>query len=181
MLGAEQEAWFAAGMARASARWNVIAQQTLMAELDRGEGDKHAYWADGWDGYPVARKRLLDAVAASPTKDTLVLGGDVHSFWATDLKRDFADPKSSTVATEFVGGSITSQGPPANRLPPFLAKNPHIRAALSEVNGYGLVTLDRQKALVAFRALADVRDPKSGISSIQQFAVEAGKPGAVRA
>jgi alkaline phosphatase D len=180
MLGAEQEAWFASGMARASARWNVVAQQTLMAELDRGGGDKHRYWADGWDGYPLARQRLLDAAAASPTKDTLVLGGDVHSFWAADLKRDFADPKAPTVATEFVGGSITSQGPPGSALPPLLARNPHVLAAVSDVNGYGLVTLDRQKALVAFRTLRDVRDPGTGISTVQQFVVEAGKPGAVR-
>jgi len=178
MLGAEQEAWFASGMARASARWNLVAQQTLMAELDRGNGEKRAYWADGWDGYPTARRRLLDAVAASPTRNTLVLGGDVHSFWATDLKQDFADPKAPTVATEFVGGSITSQGPPGSRLPPLMARNPHIRAAVSDVNGYGLVTLDRQKAIVAFRTIGDVRDLKTGISTDRQFAVEAGRPGA---
>ena len=40
MLGAEQEAWFADGMRRASARWNLIAQQTLMAELDRGQDER---------------------------------------------------------------------------------------------------------------------------------------------
>jgi alkaline phosphatase D len=180
MLGAEQEAWFASGMKSASARWNVLAQQTLMAEIDRGPGERHVYWADGWDGYPMARQRLLDAVAASPTRDTLVLGGDVHSFWAADLKRDFAHPKAPTVATEFVGGSITSQGPSADRLKGYMAKNPHIRSALTQVNGYGLVVLDARKALVSFRTLADVRDPKSAITTAQRFAVEAGRPGAVR-
>jgi alkaline phosphatase D len=179
MLGAAQEAWFADGMRRASARWNVLAQQTLMAELDRGPGERHVYWADGWDGYPLARQRLLDAVAASPVKDTLVMGGDVHSFWAADLKRDFAHAGAPTVATEFVGGSITSQGPPAERVHAQMAKNPHIRAALSEVNGYGLVALDARKALVSFRTLADVRDPKSAITTARRFAVEAGRPGAV--
>jgi alkaline phosphatase D len=180
MLGAEQEAWFASGMGRASARWNVLAQQTLMAELDRGPGERHVYWADGWDGYPAARRRLIEAVAASPTKDALVLGGDVHSFWAADLKRDFADPKAPALATEFVGGSITSQGATADRLKALVAKNPHIRSALGEVNGYGLVALDAKKALVSFRTLADVRDPNSAITTAQHFAVEAGRPGAVR-
>ena len=180
MLGAEQEAWFASGMARASARWNLLAQQTLMAELDRGPGERHVYWADGWDGYPAARRRLLEAVAASPARDTLVLGGDVHSFWAADLKGDFADPPAPTVATEFVGGSITAQGPSADRLKGMAAKNPHIRSALGEVNGYGLVVLDARKALVSFRTLADVRDPKSEITTARRFAVEAGRPGAVR-
>jgi alkaline phosphatase D len=180
MLGVEQEAWFAQGMSRASARWNVIAQQTLMAELDRGKDGHHVYWADGWDGYPAARQRLLDAVAASPTKDTLVLGGDVHSFWAADLKRDFTQAKAPAIATEFVGGSITSQGPAADRLKTEMAKNPHIRSALSGVNGYGVVALDAKKAMVSFRALADVRDPQSSIRTAERFAVETGHPGVVR-
>jgi len=181
MLGAEQEAWFADSMRRASARWNVVAQETLMAELDRGPGEHHVYWADGWDGYPMARQRLLDAVAASPVKDTLVLGGDVHSFWAAELKRDFAQTTSPIVATEFVGGSITSQGPAADRMHGYLAKNPHIRAASSGVFGFGLVTLDSKKADVSFRTLADVRDPKSTIATHQRFVVEAGRPGVVPA
>jgi alkaline phosphatase D len=40
----------------------------------------------------------------------VVIGGDIHSFWVTDLKTDFRDPASPTVATEFVGTSVTSFG-----------------------------------------------------------------------
>ena len=172
MLGPEQEQWFASGMAKASTRWNLLAQQTLMAELDRGPGERHVYWADGWDGYPAGRQRLLNAVAASSVKDTLVMGGDVHSFWATDLKPDFADPKARTVATEFVGGSITSQGPTNERAQAALAKNPHIRFSLGGANGYGVVALDPKQALVSFRTVTDVRDPKAGITTAKRFAVE---------
>jgi len=179
MLGADQERWFADGMSEASARWNLVAQQTLMAELDRGPGERHVYWADGWDGYPIARRRLLDTVGASPAKDTLVLGGDVHSFWATDLKQDFADAKSHTVATEFVGGSITSQGPTNERARAALAKNPHIRYGLGGAHGYGVVALEAKQALVSFRTVTDVRDPRSAITTAKRFAVEAGRPGAV--
>ena len=181
MLGRDQEAWFAAGMRGASARWNVLAQQTLMAELDRGPGERHVYWADGWDGYPVARQRLLEAVATSPARETLVLGGDVHAFWATDLKADFAAARAPVVATEFVGGSITSQGPTNDRLQGFMAKNPHVRSALGEVNGYGVVALDAKKAVVSFRVLSDVRDPAAGLSTIRRFVVERGRPGATPA
>ena len=38
----------------------------------------------------------------------MFIGGDIHSFWATDLKADFDNPSSVTVSTEFVGTSITS-------------------------------------------------------------------------
>ncbi|HZQ00390.1 MAG TPA: alkaline phosphatase D family protein [Reyranella sp.] len=177
MLGLEQEAWFAAAMEGASARWNVIGQQTLMAELDRGRGERQIYWADGWDGYPMARQRLLDAVAASPVKDTLVLGGDVHSFWAADLRRDFARPELPAIATEFVGGSLTSQNPPASRLPEMLRKNPHIRYANSSTNGYGLVELGPKAASLSFRVVDSVKKPDARISTLVRFAVEAGRPG----
>jgi len=176
MLGAEQEAWFADGMRRASARWNVVAQQTLMAEVDRGKDGQHSYWADGWDGYPVARRRLLDAVASSPVRDTVVLGGDVHSFWAADLERDGA-----VVATEFVGGSITSQGPSENAVKARLSNNPHLCYGRTGVNGYGLVSLEPKSVQVAFRTVRSVKERESPIGTLTRFAVESGRPGVQRA
>ena len=178
MLGAEQEAWFADGMKRASTRWNIIAQQTLMTELDSGKNGSHRFWADGWDGYPMARQKLLDAVAASPVRNTLVLGGDVHSFWATDLKRDYADARAPVVATEFVGGSITSQTGNDKATQEVARKNPHVRYARSEVHGYGVVALEPKQATISFRAVKSVKEKNSPISTLQQFVVEAGQPGA---
>lgn len=180
MLGAEQEVWFANGMKRASARWNLLAQQTLMAETGVIKGGKRSFWADGWDGYPAARQKLLDAVAASPVRDTVVMGGDVHSFWATDLKQDFAEPGSRTVATEFVGGSVTSQGFTNAQLQPVLKEHPYIRYARGGSYGYGLITVEPKMATVVFRMLDNVRDPGSGISTPVRFAVEPGDPGAKR-
>jgi alkaline phosphatase D len=179
MLGTEQEAWFADGMKRASSRWNLIAQQTLMAELDEGKDGKHSFWADGWDGYPLARQRLLDAVAASPVKDTLVLGGDVHSFWATDLKRDFTQPAAPVVATEFVGGSLTSEAFPMEIIQPWLPNNPHMRYVKSGVFGYGVTQLEAKAATVSFRTVRSIKEQNSPISTLARFTVEAGKPGAI--
>ncbi len=177
MLGAKQEAWLASGLKQASARWNLLAQQTLMAEVDRGKDGTHTYWGDGWDGYPIARQKLLDAVAASPVRDTLVLGGDVHSFWAADLKRDFARPGSPVVATEFVGGSITAQGPSERAVKDRLAKNPHLRYGRTGANGYGMVALTPAAATVSFRVVKAVKEQDSGIETPVRFGVEAGRPG----
>jgi alkaline phosphatase D len=179
MLGAEQEAWLNDGLRRASTRWNLLAQQTLMAELNRDQPGKPAYWLDGWDGYASARQRLLDAVAASPVRNTLVLGGDVHSFWAADLKRDFQAPQSPTVANEFVGGSITSQGPPEARVQAAVNRTPYIRYGKSGRYGYAFVALDAKAAHVSFHAVDTVKSLQSGISTLQSFVVEAGNPGVV--
>jgi alkaline phosphatase D len=181
MLGAEQEAWFADGLRRASTRWNVIAQQTLMAEADTGKNGAHVYRADGWDGYPVARQKLLDAVSASPVRDTLVLGGDVHTFWAADLKRDFADSRAAVVATEFVGGAISSQTPSDKATQEIVRRNPHLRYGLGGLNGYGLLELTPQRATVSFRTVKAVMEQNSPVVTQARFVVEAGKPGVQKA
>ena len=110
-LGQAQETWFAQQMRGTSAHWSVVAQPTLMAEVDRRAGTEHGYWMDGWDGYTASRKRVLDALATQPQHNALVIGGDVHAFWAADLRQDFAVRSAPVVATEFVGGAITSEGP----------------------------------------------------------------------
>ena len=177
LLGAVQEAWLGDGLARASTRWNVIAQQTLMAQVDRGSETPGSFWHDGWDGYAPARQRLLDAVAASPVRDTLVASGDVHAFWAADLKRDYDAPGAPTVATEFVGGSITSQGPSNARVRALLARNPQLRYGLGGRYGYAHVALAPKSATVSFRMVDTVREPTSGIATAARFTVEAGNPG----
>jgi alkaline phosphatase D len=106
MLGPEQERWVGRQLATATAtaRWKVLGQQMLMAQLEQKAGAGEAWWSDGWDGYPAGRARLLGQVAERRIKDVVVIGGDIHSFWVTDLKADFADPGSATVASEFVIG-----------------------------------------------------------------------------
>src|SRR5262245_6467547 len=144
MLGDVQERWLQGSLERSRARWNVIAQQTLMAQLDRKVGPGQAFWTDGWDGYPAARRRLLDFLAAKKPANPLVIGGDVHSFWVTDLKPDFDDPRSPTVATEFVGTSITSGLSRSQAEQDALrAENPHIRYADVTRRGYVRMELDR--------------------------------------
>ena len=59
MLGETQERWLEAGLSASKAKWNVIAQQTLIAQIDTKPGDGQRFWTDAWDGYPAARRRLL--------------------------------------------------------------------------------------------------------------------------
>lgn len=181
LLGATQEAWLADGLARGTERWTVLAQQTLMAPLDRLPGPGRRTWTDGWDGYPAARRRLLDTLVQTRAANPLVLGGDVHSYWVTDLKRDFGDPRSPVVATEFVGTSISSQiSTTRAQAEAVVAENPHVRFADVERRGYLRLELTPERARVDLRAVGDVTDPKAGVSTLASFVVEQGRPGAQR-
>ncbi|MGF1526496.1 MAG: alkaline phosphatase D family protein [Candidatus Competibacterales bacterium] len=178
MLGLEQEEWLQRQLNRPS-RWRIIAQQTLMAALSQGGmemvGDRR--WSDGWDGYAATRARLLTGIAERNIDNVIVLGGDVHSFWVTDLKVNFDDPRAPAVATEFVTTSVTAASGSWGEA--LLPANPHVKFHAWRHRGYGLMELTPGGARVELRAVDNVNDPKSGVSTLKAFAVEAGKPGAV--
>lgn len=180
MLGTAQEQWLREGLARSRARWNVLAQQTLMAQNDRLAGPGQSFWTDGWDGYPAARARLLADIAQTRAANPVVVSGDVHCTWVADLKTGFDDAKSPVIATEFCGTSITSQGPTVKQIAATLQENPHIRYG-NGARGYLTVELTTGRCKVAVRGIATEKNPDSPIATVATFAVESGRPGAQRA
>jgi alkaline phosphatase D len=181
MLGPAQERWLLQGLDASRARWNLIAQQLLMAPLDEQPGAGQRWWTDSWDGYPAARTRILQHLHSRQIANPVVLGGDIHSFWATDLKLDFADPTSATVATEFVGTSVTSGGQSQDFFSRLLPDNPHIRYFEGRRRGYARCELSRDRWRTEFIGLDDVRNAGSAAAVVAAFEVEPGRPGVQRA
>jgi alkaline phosphatase D len=182
MLGAEQERWLLRGLERSRARWNVIVQQQLMAEMrHRTRAGGEAYWTDGWDGYAAARGRLLAHIAGGRPPNPVVIGGDIHSFWVTDLKTDFRDVRAPTVATEFVTTSVTSLGARYDFFAAALPDNPHVRFFESRERGYIRCALTPERWQTDLRVVSDVRDRHATARTLASFVVEDGRPGAVRA
>jgi alkaline phosphatase D len=178
LLGAEQEQWLSTALTNSTTRWNIIAQQTPMAQRTRLRGSEPSYWTDGWDGYPRARERLLGFVADRKVRNPLVLGGDVHTGMVADLKVNFDEPESPVIATEFVGTSITSQGPRLKVTQATLQHNPHIKYANGTQRGYTAFDISPALCTVRMRALSSVTDPQATISEVAAFTVESGRPGA---
>jgi alkaline phosphatase D len=181
MLGAEQEAWLERSLGESKAGWNILAQQTLMAQLDRKFGEGRQFWTDGWDGYPASRRKLLDFLNEKRISNPVVIGGDVHMHWAADLKPDFDDPKSPVVASEFCGTSITSQGPSQRMVDGLVAENPHIRYGRSDRRGYVRMSIAGGRLHAELVGLDTVKKPESRIETLASFVVEDGRPGPQRA
>jgi alkaline phosphatase D len=182
MLGDVQEKWLERSLDRSRGRWNVIAQQTLMAQLDRKPGPGQQFWTDGWDGYPAARRRLLDYLGARKPTNPVVIGGDVHMFWVTDLKPDFDDASSPVVATEIVGTSITSQnGLRQDQVDALQADNPHVRFGNPLKRGYVRMEATPERLRMDLRAMRSVTQPRAECETLATFVVEDGRPGAIRA
>jgi len=105
-------------------------------------------------------------------------GGDIHSFWVTDLHADGNNPDSRVVATEFVGTSVTSDGPPFDAFSKLLPLNPHVKFFDSRQRGYVSVEVEEGKMLTNLRVITDPRDPMATVSTLKSFVVEPGRTGA---
>jgi alkaline phosphatase D len=174
LLGMPQERWLMDTLAGSRARWNLLAQQYAMGELQRPGADGPRWSNDGWDGYAATRQRILTQWRDAKVSNPLVLGGDIHCFMAGDLA---LQPGAPPLASEFVGGSISSLGAENAAMRILQKNNPALRFADGETRGYGLVELTPKRAEVTFRGLESALVPASPRRDLATFAVESGRPG----
>ncbi|MDG5487226.1 alkaline phosphatase D family protein [Sphingomonas sp. BGYR3] len=110
VLGRRQHDWLMANMRGSDARWQVLAQQVMVMDLDRNPGADTVYNLDTWAGYRVPRERLLSGIKALGRRNTVILTGDEHQNYAGEVQVDGKRPANDPVAVEFVATSITSGG-----------------------------------------------------------------------
>jgi alkaline phosphatase D len=181
LLGAAQERWLAQNWSL-DRPWNLVAQQTLMSRLSWTDpAHDPTYWTDGWDGYAPSRQRLLSAAAQRQVPGLVVLGGDVHAHYVSELKTSYEDPRSPVVGAEFCGTSISSRGPAQSRLDAALPLNPHLLYGNARHRGSVLFRLDARTLQADLRAVDRPREAESAVRSAARFVVEAGRPGPQRA
>jgi alkaline phosphatase D len=184
LLGAEQEAWFVDGLRASRARWNVVAQQTMVGQLHGqlpvGHGTVLAN-LDQNDGYVPYRKRVLAAIRDSKAANPVVLSGDIHCAWVNDLRVDFDAPDTPVVATEFVATSISSAF--------FLISdefvrennarlNPHVRYYRGDRRGYTRIRVTPDDMRADMRIVETIGRRDVPATTDATWVVENGRPGA---
>ena len=103
------------------AKWNLIAQDVLMAQLIEKQDGGDEFWTDDWDGYPANRTRLLKIAPGAYTTKPFV-----HEYW----EEVYLISGDLTVGNDEKGEGGTSYAPNtyASRPPgayhgPFKSKN----------------------------------------------------------
>jgi alkaline phosphatase D len=176
LAGPEQRRWLAAGLRSSGARWNLLAQQIFMAQHDYHLGPGKELLLDTWDGYAAERDRVLGDIVASGARNPVVLTGDIHSHYASDLRTDFDDPASRRVGVELVTTSITSDGDgyddPAGRAVE-LAENPHI-AYVDQRRGFVLCRLTAGELRADFHTMPYVSKRHAPSTVTASFTVPDG-------
>ena len=177
MLGAAQEAWLMQGLAGSTRRWKILGQSTQMSSSGVATPLGRSSFNDAWDGYPLARERLLSGLADMRLQNALVLGGDVHMNVAANLRVRPNDEQSPIVASEIVTTSVTSRGMGESLLASIRDNNPDIRHARSDERGYTLLEVRPEGVLATFRATPHPVQPDSVLRDQARFEVVAGRAG----
>ncbi len=177
LLGEQQRDWLFSGLERSAATWNVLAQQIPVARLYKTRGDATGYSMDQWPGYEFERRRLLRHFHDRKIRNPVVLTGDIHCNWANELIADFDELDSRTVATEFIGTSITSGGDgtatPKNA-EQLLTENPFVKFFNTE-RGYVRCELTPQQWCTDYRTVPFVTKPGAPVNTRASFVVESDR------
>ena len=191
MLGLTQRQWFLDQLTGSTATWKIWANEVMLMQL------KFALVyidLDQWDGYQQERNLIFDTVHSAGVKNFVAITGDLHTFLAGYLKRDFDNPFESPVGIELMVGSISSAnlaedieagvelpsspvpalqlGIPPNLLDPVIrAANPHIEYWDSSTHGYAVLTITPALLTCEFKAVSTVRAPTATLASLQTFTI----------
>ncbi len=203
IMGFPQEQWAATELkaARHRTRWQLLAQQIVMARLytpkQAGEwlapdAGKRAqayvqggiiaaaaglpFNMDSWTGYMPARERLLSA-AQSAGSDLVVISGDSHNAWGSTLLN-----KDRPAGVEFAGHSVTSPGfetalaaDPKIVAAGLVAASPELKWADTSRRGYLTVSFTPDQARCDWVFMATIREPSVATTAGQAALVRRGR------
>ena len=212
LLGKEQKQWLKDGLEASDATWKVIGTQVMIMSLDLPA--RSPLNSDSWDGYGDERRELIEFIGGQDADggpvnggngvdDVTFITGDIHTFFAGNVTRsgresagapvesgdEFFIPDGPVRATEFVGGSITTEGI-ADRagqdentntgaaLPAdaqVMADNFHIKFSCQAFKGYGILEAGANELKVTYRAVRDATDPNDMcVFTLKEFTVPKG-------
>jgi len=177
--GMAQEDWLVDGFRQSTRTWDVLGQQVFFARRDNNPDAATTVSMDAWDGYPASRDRITRGWVEAGVRNPIVLTGDVHAHWASEITTDFDDPSAGVVGSEFVTTSITSGGngydDPDGRHP-WAEWNPNLKF-WTNLRGYVSTTITPDTFRADFRCVTAVTTPDAPIFTRASYVVEDGVRG----
>ncbi len=102
MLGIGQKIWLKRELARSTATWKLILNQTPIQEFFANPYDR-------WEGYAAERAEILTFIRTSGIKNVVWLTGDTHATFVNDVRLStFTPPFETTGMKEVVTGPIAA-------------------------------------------------------------------------
>ena len=202
ITGAAQMEWLKDSLASDRAQWKLVGNPVMIAPvvfpplpadltaaLNDVTGllpeDGLPYNVDQWDGYTDDRREVFAFLADHGITDTVFLTGDIHSGWACDLPLDASTyPAGRSVATEFVGTSVTSNNldditgsPPRTSSlgveAAIMTANRHVKYLNFDDHGYSVLDVTSERTQMDYYKIGDRADRSAASSWTASWATDA--------
>ncbi len=202
ITGRAQLDWLKEGLAASDTTWRLVGNPVMISPVAFGSLPAHLLEpiakllglpsggltinTDQWDGYTDDRREILAHLEDRAIGNTVFLTGDIHMAWANDVpKRAATYPLSSSVATEFVVTSVSSDNlddllhvaPHTLSVPAaaaIKASNRHVKWLDMDGHGYGVLDLTAERAQMDYYVLSDKRDAKATASWARSYRTLSG-------
>ncbi len=170
MLGKAQTQWLIDGLTQSTAHWKLVGNQVIFSSyrLPPKLEKTNPKSMDMWEGYPVERDFIADALQKSEITGLLVLTGDVHASFAFELRSNL-DSAQTAFGAEWVTPSISSANLDEyiagwkvsileNKLRD-LELNPHAKYLDLKRHGYLRIDLNQEKAVGTWYYIKQLNKP----------------------
>src|SRR5690606_41072166 len=138
---------------------------------------------DQWDGPDAARERLLGFVKDEGIDDVVVLTGDIHTSWASDVPMNDSGydrtAMEGSILTEFVTPAVTSPGIPGldeTIINPLRPQFPHIQYVELSHRGYIVLDVTRDRVQGDYYHLDGILEGEGNEFHAASWRVSSGHP-----
>ncbi|KAF8511255.1 PhoD-like phosphatase-domain-containing protein [Hysterangium stoloniferum] len=191
IMGLAQENWFYSTLSQSKARgaiWRVVGQQVVFTQVNfAGFFD-----LDAWDGYRQNRNRVLNHLFSNKIDNTVILSGDSHANWVSDLAHpnDTTTYNSTTgqgaIGVEFAGTAVTSGSAFGTGITPAAADkisdllvhtkgNEDLQWSEGSFRGFFTLTITPKTLTATYYGMRDVSNPNLDGMVTAKFVVNAGE------
>lgn len=174
LLGRAQMDWLKGGLASSSAKWKLIGNPDMITPLGVSPSGEAGliFNKDQWDGYPAERTELLSWISDKKINDVAFLTGDIHLYMANNVMHN-----GRPVATEYIGGSVTSSAVPEslNGVAASILQgiNPWIKYFDGARHGWSIARVSDSVMNVEYRS-SDIRVAGAPSTTLAAFTQAAG-------
>ncbi|KAI5118113.1 hypothetical protein M0805_003467 [Coniferiporia weirii] len=190
LMGLDQENWFFDSLLQSKSRgavWRVVGQQIVFTQLN----ETGVFDLDAWDGYRANRERVLNHIADNKIDNVVILSGDSHANWVSDLAHpndtityNFVTGEGA-LGVEFAGTAVSTASSFGTGISPANADvistslvsakgNEDLQWSEGSYRGFFTLTIDPQTMKATYYAMQNVSFANLNAFASATFTVEAG-------
>ncbi|KAK2736231.1 hypothetical protein FQN57_000829 [Myotisia sp. PD_48] len=193
LMGSRQENWFYRNLIESSKRgtkWRVIGSQLVFSHINESAafGIDRSLNYDAWSGYLANRNRTLKTLYDNKINNNIMLAGDSHANWVSDLvwlDNKPYDPKTGegAIGVEFGGSAVTSPSPAGRNISiPGSVNASKLLVNTNEVlqwselyyRGYFELHFTEKELVARYFGIPHLRDMNPNEVSLANFTVKSG-------